>query len=80
MQNDLFDLSDSVIIVTGGMGQLGRQYTLALADRGAKVAVFDMDVNADRVKDRFGDRSSDEALMFVESDVTSRASIEEAVH
>ena len=79
MKNDLFDLSDSVIIVTGGLGQLGRQYSLALSGRGAKVAVFDMDVRAERIQDRFGERSSDEALMFVESDVTSRSSLEEAI-
>lgn len=37
----LFDVSGRVAVVTGGMGQLGIEYSVALADRGAKVAVFD---------------------------------------
>ena len=37
----LFDLRSRVAIVTGGMGQLGLEYTLALAGRGVKVAIFD---------------------------------------
>jgi NAD(P)-dependent dehydrogenase (short-subunit alcohol dehydrogenase family) len=64
----LFDLSDRVAVVTGGMGQLGAVYAAGLAERGMRVAVFD--VTAGDVPD--GSRS------FV-VDVTDRASIEEAL-
>ena len=37
----LFDLHDRVAVVTGGLGQLGVEYALALVKRGARVAVFD---------------------------------------
>jgi NAD(P)-dependent dehydrogenase (short-subunit alcohol dehydrogenase family) len=37
----LFDLSGRVSVVTGGMGQLGVEYSVALASRGVKVAIFD---------------------------------------
>ncbi len=40
--SDLFNLQDTVVIITGGSGQLGRQFTRALVDYGAKVAVFDL--------------------------------------
>lgn len=79
MAKNLFDLSDSVVVVTGGLGQLGRQYALALADHGAKVAVLDLDVSDEKVSHRFGDRAEDEALMFVQSDVVSRQSLENAL-
>jgi len=38
----LFDLSGKVAVVTGGMGQLGIEYSIALAERNVKVAVFDV--------------------------------------
>jgi len=38
----LFDLSGKVAVVTGGMGQLGVEYSVALAERGVKVAILDM--------------------------------------
>ena len=41
---DMFDVHGKIVIITGGLGQLGRQFSLALLDRGAKVAVFDVHV------------------------------------
>lgn len=38
----LFDLSGRVAVVTGGLGQLGSVYTAGLAERGVRVAVFDL--------------------------------------
>jgi NAD(P)-dependent dehydrogenase (short-subunit alcohol dehydrogenase family) len=73
---DLFSVQDMVVVVTGGLGQLGRQFTLTLADRGAKVAVFDVLVNEQRMMARFGERCADDRLMFVPVDVSRRASIE----
>jgi len=72
---DLFSLQDRIIIVTGGLGQLGRQFTLALADRQARVAVFDSRMSDQRIAERFGERASDPRLMFVAADVTQRASL-----
>jgi len=42
VKKDLFSVRNKVVIVTGGAGQLGRQFSRALAERGAKVAVFDV--------------------------------------
>jgi NAD(P)-dependent dehydrogenase (short-subunit alcohol dehydrogenase family) len=41
MIDPLFDLTGRVVVVTGGLGQLGRAFTAALAERGARVAVLD---------------------------------------
>lgn len=46
---DLFSLQDRVAIVTGGAGQLGRELVRGLEDRGARVAVFDLDSERFRV-------------------------------
>ncbi|WP_323766585.1 SDR family oxidoreductase [Marinovum sp.] len=37
---DFFSVTDKVAIVTGGLGQLGSQFTKQLAGNGAKVAIF----------------------------------------
>ena len=73
---DLFDISGRVVVVTGGLGQLGRSYALGLVERGARVAVLDSRVDDELVRERYGGRAEDEGLMFVRSDVTQRSSIE----
>jgi len=37
---DLFSVEGHIAIVTGGMGQLGKQFVKTLAERGARVAIF----------------------------------------
>ncbi len=51
----LFSVEDKVVVVTGGMGQLGCQFTKTLIDQGAKVAVFDVRVDDSQVAKRFGE-------------------------
>ncbi|MGI9165290.1 MAG: SDR family oxidoreductase [Pyrinomonadaceae bacterium] len=80
MPQDLFDINDKVVIVTGGLGQLGRQFSLALADRGAKVAIFDAQADEQRILATFGERSTSENLLFLSVDVTRRDSIETALN
>ena len=42
MSRDPFDLSGRIIVVTGGLGQLGHQFATALTARGARFAVLDL--------------------------------------
>jgi len=66
MSNDLFRLDDKVVAVTGGQGQLGRQFTSALLRQGAKVAVLDVAVDGER----------DEAGCYLlPCDITSKSSV-----
>jgi NAD(P)-dependent dehydrogenase (short-subunit alcohol dehydrogenase family) len=76
LAKDLFDVQDRVVIVTGGLGQLGRQFSLALVDRGAKVAIFDVQVDEQQVLERFGERGTENSLLFLPVDITQRSSIE----
>ena len=73
---DLFSVQDKVVVVTGGVGQLGRQFCLALVKRGAKVAVFDLQANEQRVAERFGGMPTENNMLFLPVDVTRRDSIE----
>jgi NAD(P)-dependent dehydrogenase (short-subunit alcohol dehydrogenase family) len=67
VNDPLFDLTDRVAVVTGGMGQMGRAYVAGLAERGMRVASFDV-VTGD----------APEGARAVEVDITDRAAIERA--
>ena len=67
MTDPLFDLSGRVAVVTGGTGQLGAEYASGLAERGMRVAVFDIAAGEASV-----------GVRAYQVDVTDRASIEEA--
>ncbi len=73
---ELFRVEGKIAVVTGGLGQLGRQFVLTLADSGARVAVLDSRVDDAVVAARFGERRHDPALRFYRVDVTDRASLE----
>jgi NAD(P)-dependent dehydrogenase (short-subunit alcohol dehydrogenase family) len=49
VSDELFSLRDRVAVVTGGEGQLGGEIVRALEERGARVAVFDLQSERFRV-------------------------------
>lgn len=69
MSDPLFDLSGRIAVVTGGVGQMGSVYTAGLAERGMRVAVFDVAANAG---------ADGDLIRRYPVDVTDRASIEAA--
>ena len=67
----LVSIEDKVVILTGGLGLLGRPFSRALVDAGAKVAILDLSPSAiDLPRDR---------AFVIETDVTKRASLEAAL-
>lgn len=80
MSTDIFNVQDKVVVITGGLGQLGRQFSLALLDRGAKVAVFDVQADEQKIADRFGKRHNDDNLFFLPVDITNRGSLENGLN
>lgn len=76
MSDELFSVKDKVVVLTGGLGQLGRQFSLALLDRGAKVAVFDTEASPKQVVARFGERAHDKRLLCMAVDITKRDAVE----
>lgn len=65
---DLFSLSDRVAVVTGGAGQLGGEIARGLAERGARVAVFDIAAQ----------KGEDGGVRSFRVDVTDREALERA--
>lgn len=76
MKQDLFDLKERTIIVTGGMGQLGRQYARSLCDAGAKISIFDININHSLFEHYFNDCIQSDQIIGVAVDITSRSSLE----
>lgn len=76
--DDSFSLTGRVIVVTGGLGQLGRRFAESLLQAGARVALLDVVAPA-RPLSEIIEGGSDEALAFFHCDITERASIEAAL-
>src|SRR5690242_10763714 len=49
----LFDLGGRIVVVTGGLGRLGRGFARRLVEHNARVAVFDV-VGGGEAAERFG--------------------------
>ena len=77
--DDLFDVAGKVVVVTGGLGQLGRQFTRTLVARGAKVTVIDALPAKQAPVELFGDAATDENVLVLQTEVTSRGSIQAAL-
>ncbi|MBZ6731556.1 SDR family oxidoreductase [Klebsiella grimontii] len=75
MEDTLFSVKDKVIIVTGGLGQLGAQYVKTLHDRSAKVAALATRVDAARVDRVLGAIKDSDRLLCAEVNITDKASI-----
>ena len=78
MNKDLFSIIDKIVVITGGMGQLGQQYAIALLEHGAKVVILDTETNKANLNDRLAGYSTDN-FMLLEADVTNRNSLENAL-
>lgn len=77
MSDPLFSLTGKVAIVTGGLGQLGRQFASTLAERGARVAVLDQLVDPAKAASLLPLVAQNG--LFVEADVTDRKSLIDAL-
>lgn len=74
---DKFSVKDRVAIVTGGLGQLGTQFSKSLAEAGAKVAIFSRrEFSAEQIAEKFPGLA-DNIRVYVAS-VTDKESLEKA--
>lgn len=79
MNDQLFSVEEKIVVVTGGLGQIGAEFVQELHCRGAKVAVFARDVSDRKVKEVFEDIHGSERLAFFSVDITKKPTIEEAL-
>ena len=75
---DIFDIKDRIVIVTGGLGQLGTQYSIALHNKGAKVVLIDYNSDFNIEISQLSE-INDSNFMFISSDVTDKKSLENAL-
>lgn len=74
---DLFSVKDRIAIVTGGLGQLGTQFTKALAGAGAKVAIFSRRPFSDtQIAEKFPGLEG--SIRVYEASVTDKAALQVA--
>jgi NAD(P)-dependent dehydrogenase (short-subunit alcohol dehydrogenase family) len=73
----LFGVDGRIVVVTGGMGRLGRRFSQVLRERGARVVVLDTIADDATVAQRYD--SDRDGLRFVAADVTSAASLQAAL-
>lgn len=67
----MFNLKDQIVVLTGGGGNLGKEFTKALLNQGARVACIDISATAPQPE-------SDHYL-HIQGDVTKRADMENAL-
>lgn len=73
-------LSDKVIVITGGAGLLGQEFTAAVAGQHGIAVIADIDIlAADRVRAVLSARLSTVAIDAVSLDITSTTSIQKMV-
>jgi NAD(P)-dependent dehydrogenase (short-subunit alcohol dehydrogenase family) len=79
MHSALFDVSGRTIVITGGLGQLGKQYALALLQHEAQVSILDPLVGQTELGADLQSYHDDGQLLLVPADVTNKHSLEDAL-
>jgi NAD(P)-dependent dehydrogenase (short-subunit alcohol dehydrogenase family) len=75
-KNDIFDVNNRVIIITGGMGQIGAEFVKEFFNRGAKVAVLSRTASKEKALKVFGNEIvNSESFMVTSVDITKKESI-----
>ncbi|KYB45045.1 hypothetical protein AB664_14830 [Brucella anthropi] len=74
---DIFSVKDRVAVVTGGLGQLGTQFSKSLAEAGAKVAIFSRrPFTKQQIAEKFP--GLEDRIRVYEASVTDKAALEAA--
>ena len=74
---ELFGLKGRVIVITGGLGQLGKEYAGALSSAGAKVVLLDVSPEGEDLLKSV--KGPPENLFYMRTDVTDKGSLKEAL-
>lgn len=78
-QDPLFSVDGKVVVVTGGLGQIGSQMVRALHERGARVAILSRSASANAAREVLGEIADDERVSLHAADITDKASINRAL-
>lgn len=75
-KDPLFSVESQIVIVTGGLGQIGAELVRELHGRGARVAVLGRSATRERGGDVFGEMAASDRLAFHTADITDKAGVE----
>lgn len=75
----LFTVEGRIVIITGGLGQIGAEMVTALHKRGAKVAVFSRSASREAASEVLGDVAASDRIALFAVDITQKKSIEAAL-
>ncbi len=80
-KDPLFDVTDKICIVTGGLGQIGGQFVKALHERGALVAVWGRHADAEKANAKFAEIgvTFDERIRLYQVDITKKDNMNKAL-
>ena len=80
MNDKLFSVENKICIVTGGLGQIGKNMAREFYIRGAKVAIFARHVNPEKVQAVFPQEEYDaDRMKFYAVDINKKETIEAAL-
>ncbi len=80
MKDELFDVSEKIVVITGGLGQIGAEFVKEFHKRGSRVAVLSRSANATKAEQVIGKElvASDRIGLFA-VDITKKDSINSAL-
>lgn len=76
---DIFDVSEKVVLITGGFGQIGAEFVKEFHSRGARVAVASRSASDELLTEAFPTFASSDRLLAVPIDIVSQDSVEKAL-
>jgi len=76
MKDKLFDVSEKVVVITGGLGQIGAEFVKEFYNRGSRVAVLSRTASQEKAVKVFGSSmAEDERISLYRVDITNKANI-----
>jgi len=80
MKDTLFDVTDKIVIITGGLGQIGAEFVKEFHKRGSKVAVFSRSADKAKAEKVLGKEIADsKSVALYAVNVTEKKTIEPAL-
>lgn len=77
--HDMFSVEGRIILITGGLGQIGAEFVREFHDRGARVAVASRSADDARLRALFPGAAESDRLFSVVMDITSKTSVTDAI-
>lgn len=77
MEDTLFAVKDKIVVITGGLGQIGAEFVKEFHERGAKIAIFSRSASDEKKSNVFGSSLASSDRISVHSvDITDRNAIQ----